>query len=157
MKLYLIRHAESANNVDKREARAGSLLAVLRLLRFDMDSPLSPSGRESLVSKRLELRDFLQANHITLVLHSPLVRARDTCLGLFPNHATEMHPNLYEKSLLEYAMTGRLRGRVDGFLSDVRARGHENVAVVGHGKFFAQLVARNKLKMANLEVVEFAC
>lgn len=97
--IFLIRHAESVNNLAKREARAAwrglkrlqSLPTgeqwghIASLCSFPMDTDLSGDGEDMVHRLRgvLEESNFLAAHNIDLIVHSPLIRARRTCHGLF--------------------------------------------------------------------------
>jgi broad specificity phosphatase PhoE len=98
-KIILIRHAESINNVAKREtldalgnlqkckslptfkqlSSAGSLLTV------PMDTDLSQQGIDMVINlqKILTNTDFIRQHQVEIIIHSPLIRAKKTCYGLF--------------------------------------------------------------------------
>jgi broad specificity phosphatase PhoE len=165
--LYLIRHAESENNVDKRETRAlftiwqvpnaKQLAHMASLLKFDMNSELSKDGEMQILMqrKRLEETDFLQSHGIQRILYSELRRATLTCQGLFQdslpsNVSIGPHKLLYEKDLMEY-VSGRLDKRVEQFKGEILAMTENRIVLVGHGGFFQQLLG-GSIHMSNCEV-----
>lgn len=99
-RIYLVRHAESQNNVAKRDAfRAWQRWSrsiwdspsrqewhsISTLLAVPMDTDLSPNGEQMTRALKdiLQASNFLQDNQIELIVHSPLIRARRTCLNVF--------------------------------------------------------------------------
>ena len=168
--LYLIRHAESENNVDKREARGlfGSegggewkfptmkqLGHVINLLKVDMDSPLSANGIQMVEKQReiLNEADFLNKTGIELILYSHLNRAKATCNALFSsahNVKIEEHPLLFEKDLKEHVYSN-LVDRVDEFKRSLLQYEESRVVLVGHAGFFQCLVGTSH-HLANCEV-----
>ncbi|CAK0861540.1 unnamed protein product [Prorocentrum cordatum] len=96
--VYLIRHAESRENVRVRAAgavlsrlaalslpRGQDLCAASRLLLCDLDAPLSDAGVEQVrrARERLGGADFLRREGIELVVHSSRQRTARTCRELF--------------------------------------------------------------------------
>lgn len=166
--LFLIRHAESTNNVDKREARRAwrklpwelptkaQLLCCLRLLKVDMNSPLSPHGIQQVkeLQHRLAEENFLQANEITQILCSPLLRATQTCSGIFST-TFAIHPETYEKCLMEYLLPHRFKARVRRFALELATQTdqHTTICIVAHSAFFRQLTATTQ-NLKNCQVVK---
>ena len=93
-RVWIIRHAESENNVSKRTAKIawralksdGRLPsreqwgALAPMLALPMDTPLSAAGRAQITAQRARLDSarFHGASGIALIVHSPLSRARAT-------------------------------------------------------------------------------
>jgi broad specificity phosphatase PhoE len=125
-RLVLVRHAESQNNVDKREAKRGLKALFIapkkedwqrlrRLASVPMNSALSPEGERMVDVQRdaLERDDFLARHQIELIVHSHLLRAKLTAQGLFGNLASGHvgsktsvtplveHPLLFEQNVKE--------------------------------------------------------
>ncbi len=106
--IFLIRHAESYNNAMgqtlqqaiKKLTRLQSPIPSRQEWRswstvfrqgYSINSDLSPTGELMTKSLReqLQLKNFLQTYHIDLIVHSPMVRARRTCLEVFGITETE--------------------------------------------------------------------
>lgn len=102
-RIYLIRHAESQNNVAKRDSytvwrrlRQGDISwpsnsewsSIGSLLTIPMDTDLSPNGliQVNTLQKHLQAIDFVNTHSIELIVHSHLIRARRTCHTLFADH-----------------------------------------------------------------------
>ena len=173
--LYLIRHAESINNVDKREARrafhrlttfqewpsSSQWSSFWNLSKLDMDSELSPTGWEMVHKQRENLGETFLADHcVTLILHSHLVRAKHTCQVLFHDCGIPMVETklLHEKSIWEHTL-GFMSTRVERFLVEcILSSEHEHIVLVGHSGFFRELVSRDpnwtggSRKLKNCEV-----
>ena len=99
--LYLIRHSESINNSDIREAYVGlvslgqlrlptldSVQSSVSLLGIRMDTDLSPRGNlmVRIQREKINRKHFLKEHKIDLVLHSHLIRAKRSCYGLFEDN-----------------------------------------------------------------------
>eukprot|EP00971_Amphidinium_carterae_P296143 5882337-Amphidinium_carterae.1 len=130
--IFLIRHAESENNVDKREAwklcqqlcrgvlpSCAALRHVDALLKVEMNSTLSSGGRAQVLkqSEILSKADFLNNADVQLIVHSPLVRAKETCQELFLQGKVPMieHSELFEKDIGEHFGLRQLSTRVQSF------------------------------------------
>ena len=104
-RLYLIRHAESKNNVDIRQAREAweavsalrswptgeQWLSIAAIAAVPMNTDLSPDGEKMVKALRsiLNQHDFLLQKEVQLIVHSPLLRAKRTCHVLFSEIASE--------------------------------------------------------------------
>ncbi|VEU38475.1 unnamed protein product [Pseudo-nitzschia multistriata] len=124
--IYLIRHAESEENVHMHgmqelgtslvggrvptsENLSSSLKFIGGVAKGDIDSKLSEGGREQVK----ELHSVLKSdgmenmssviNDVDIIGHSPLVRARDTCYGGFGLHTNGVCENVVELKCLEEA------------------------------------------------------
>lgn len=172
-RLFLIRHAESINNVDKGIAKRSfpnvlkgvfpSLYDLRRiggLVTFPMDSDLSPRGEAMVaaLARKLDATRFIQSQGVDLIAHSHLVRAKRTCQGLFPPDSSgvpmQEHALLYEKDLLEHAQIRNLESRVASFKSWLLALPEHTkcITVVSHSAFFRCLL-QTDVGMRNCEVV----
>ena len=156
-RVWLVRHAESENNVSKRTFRStfgsGRLpatraewVSVGQLPLVRMDTPLSAHGRRQAEAQRavLDAADFVARERPELVLHSPLVRARDTCLTLFGGlegggPAVEQFDELYERSISEHLWRSWLQPRVARFTAHLLSRPERRIVAVGHSSFFEEM------------------
>ena len=107
-RIFLIRHAESQNNVAKREAKDAwrrvkrfqgvpswhEWYSISTLLLVPMNTDLSEEGEDMVahLKERLHREDFLTKELIDLIVHSPLTRAKRTCHELF-EHVVHWHRN----------------------------------------------------------------
>lgn len=98
--IFLIRHAESQNNVAKRDTanvfrrwrrgewswpNATEWASMTSLLAVPMDTDLSADGvqQAQALQQQLEAARFLENEGIQLIVHSHLIRARRTCHTVF--------------------------------------------------------------------------
>ena len=63
----------------------------MSLLKMDLDAPVSPAGRHQIqeMATVLTRENFIESRGVELVAHSPLVRAKETCMQLLGQAATE--------------------------------------------------------------------
>ncbi len=151
--VYLVRHAESENNVSKAAYRDSlkrlrlptwtQTRAMAPMALFPMDTELSEEGRRQVAEqrRRLDEADFAAASGIQLVVHSPLIRAKNTCVGLFGDTKAPIveHSELYERSKWEHLRPSAIVPRVARFVGWLQARDERRVAVVGHSSFFREM------------------
>lgn len=201
--LYLIRHAESMENsmihdfktlvgVKGFEQAPGtpspSILPLAGLLNVPglIDSALSPRGvrqTEALKSFCTSydngvgfLPSVFSPDSPSLVVHSPLRRARQTCAmatqlvtpnkndvgydwtstGLTTEDKTVEvieQELLLEKTPLEWlpGLGGRLDGRIQSFKTWVTTRPERNIVVVGHSQWFKKMLGMDK-KFDNCDI-----
>ena len=112
--VWLVRHAESENNVSKKTFASTlgswrlphsyaqwSAIGALALVR--MNTPLSVKGVAQTRAQRKALDDagFVAREHIEVVLHSPLQRAQDTCRALFSDLARRGPPGAPKRRSME--------------------------------------------------------
>jgi len=122
--IYLIRHAESEENVKMHglqevgtsllERRMPTSENMTKSMRFIYsgatgvtNSDLSPQGKKQIkeLSQLLEsdsqknMRSVI--NDVDLIGHSPLIRAKDTCYGAFGLDKNDWHENVVELVCLE--------------------------------------------------------
>ena len=89
--VYLVRHAESLQNVSINAIRDAGVCFCIPLLCFLCsscklhDAELSDAGKKQVCEVRDHLGGlaFLETHGITVVAHSPMRRARQTAYGLF--------------------------------------------------------------------------
>jgi broad specificity phosphatase PhoE len=172
--IYLIRHAESVNNVSKRTCKAccpalfcgckfpscADLLSVAGMLTCPMNTPLSEEGRAQVSRQRqkvIECCGFDSSAHAQpqLLVHSPLMRARDTCEGLFGGRSADLntvqHLEIYERDRCETCSCKDIASRIAHFETWLLARTESRIVVVGHSRFFREMLGIDG-GMANVSV-----
>ena len=168
--IWLVRHAESTNNVSKSTAKNTILKGkwpswqqwktMAPMITFPMNTPLSSEGVEQVKRQAEKIRrdDFIAKEGIELVVHSHLRRAKETCLGIFGASGVpiEEHPNLYEKSLGEHfsqstGLGSDITPRVNGFTRWLEERQETKIVLVSHHGFFRNL-ARPDAPVENVAV-----
>lgn len=153
--IYLIRHAESEQNVAMLRLRRGEASALPVLARLGLDAPLSAHGvRQVEGAPRMLAAAGLMP--IGLVANSPYVRARDTAAGLFSEHQSLPRlelPWLYERTLLEYINSAGFDRRIAQLRPWLATRPEQTIALVGHGQFFKRLLGRAVVQ-PNLSALE---
>ena len=144
-RLYLVRHAESLQNVAvKRLTDQGEISALPSIIRIGHDAPLSPLGESQL----LPANEFLKkhawspragARTPDLIVHSPHLRAKQTAQGIFKGCDSvpmiELHC-LYERTAFEYLYVSPLDSRIKQANEWLRGRPEEVIVMVGHGQYF---------------------
>jgi len=143
--LYLIRHAESLQNVAvKRLTDQKDILALASIVNIGHDSALSQLGESQLVPAN----EFLKAHEWTprpggnrpeLIVHSPHLRTRQTAAGLFKgcDSIPMIELNcLYERTAFEYLYISPLDSRIAQANAWLRERSEETIVMVGHGQYF---------------------
>jgi phosphohistidine phosphatase SixA len=143
--IYLIRHAESLQNVAMSRMSRGDVKAGLAVAQLGHDAPLSQEGYNQIKNAKQKLS---QMNYSPggdnspvpeLVLHSNLERARETAMGIFPKDGSipllEL-PFIFERTIFEYAMPSGLGTRIQNLHTWLCSREESVVAIVGHGQFF---------------------
>jgi broad specificity phosphatase PhoE len=130
-----------------------------------MDSDLSPQG-EAMVERLkivLSQQDFLARQGVQLIVHSPLLRARRTCLGIFGSDGVagggsagsvpvEQHDLLYEQSVKETVGLGDMSVRVRQVTAWLLQRSESCICVVGHSAFFRAMLAPAAVHPNNCDV-----
>jgi broad specificity phosphatase PhoE len=181
--LFLVRHSESVNNMDKRQFKqrwgregilsckippASSLKQVGRLLSIPMDSPLSPNGKTMIEIQRKMFEDnnFVEKNDVQLIFHSHLQRARTTCQDLFktmvenrnktesPPIQIKEHPELYEKAIAEKVGIRNMKDRIQRVCLGLLEEPEERILLVGHSSFFLALLGPGESNRVRLENCE---
>lgn len=122
--IYLIRHAESEENVKMHGLQeVGTSIMQRRLptsedmgkgMSFiysgatgDTDSDLSPQGKEQIreLNRMMDVDSqknmYSVINDVEMIGHSPLIRARETCYGAFGLDRNELPENVFELPCLE--------------------------------------------------------
>eukprot|EP00566_Odontella_aurita_P022095 CAMPEP_0113575566 /NCGR_PEP_ID=MMETSP0015_2-20120614/27771_1 /TAXON_ID=2838 /ORGANISM="Odontella" /LENGTH=236 /DNA_ID=CAMNT_0000478823 /DNA_START=94 /DNA_END=801 /DNA_ORIENTATION=+ /assembly_acc=CAM_ASM_000160 len=183
--IYLIRHAESLENQrisclkqtfrsirrfnlpDGKDVRTG---AQLLNVAAQVDSEVSERGIKQIksMSEKIKEDNFIAERGVQLAVHSPLLRARQTCDGMLgccdEGGNEEQHrapgrpeaiqlPCLAEKTLSEWipGNNGPMLGRIGDFETWLSGREEQVVAVVGHSQYFKAMLGL-PFKFGNCEV-----
>jgi len=124
--IYLIRHAESEENVKLYGLQAvgsslidlsvpssqdvtSSLSLLTSTAKGEIDSELSEAGKAQIKELNQILNEDSEKNlrsvinDVDLIGHSPLIRARETCFGAFGIENSDEHDNVVELMCLEEA------------------------------------------------------
>ena len=120
-----------------------------------LDEPLSEEGSNQVetVARLLAADDFLSKHEPELHIHSPLQRARDTHIGLFPDATKTQLECLREMTPLEYLFSKHaLRRRIVEFETWLAERDESKVVVVGHSQYF-RLMLGTQVLMDNCAVL----
>lgn len=178
----MIRHAESEENRRLGSIRTAAqavarfswpksndVSAALEWIRVSqqIDSELSDFGKKQVkyMAEILQESSFVSNSRIQLVAHSPLVRAKETSLGMLgcmaPDVKVDAVETVYELDLLsEKTPAEWIPGNSASFyrrlaaLEDWIAQRPETVmALVGHSQFFKALLSLN-YKFGNCDVVQ---
>jgi len=186
--VYLIRHAESEENVDmaslfdaagairkfqlprKQDTKRG-LKFVYSCIAGNTDAPLSHHGKRQseLMGEVLSTENFLEKQQVKLIVHSPLIRARDTCQSMLlstkagdgdkPWRVEELEC-LREATPYEQVVTMQqsLRARISEFQRWLALQKEERIAVVGHSQYFRLMLGMSE-KFQNCDIWEakFIC
>lgn len=182
--IFLIRHAQSEEN--RRLASAKTV--VKDILTFSLpkksdmyagmewfnipaqlDSHISIVGKTQIIQMAnvLKYAQFLERENIQLVAHSPLIRAKETCMGMLGCAAPDSLVKPVEKVvelalLLEKTPTewtvcySAFRQRCVDLENWLEEQPETNIVLVGHSQFFRSLLNLD-FKFGNCDVwkVEF--
>lgn len=156
--VYLVRHAESMENVrvhalDRafgqlrtwKAPACDDVCSSLRLLCFDVDTPLSMRGERQLKDVQAQLSDcsFLQKADPQLIVFSPRRRAVRTREVLFGSEVpSKAMPQLVERTPMEGLCPAQFQERVQGFKDWLAKTPETRIVVVGHCQFFARLLGK---------------
>ena len=194
--VYLIRHAESEENVRMKSftqvwssvarfslPRSTDVRSSMQLLNVQaqVDSSVSTYGRAQIanVAQQLQTADFLHTAAVTLVAHSPLMRAQETSQGLLQCRASSAddsnnsiiicnpHPDkirvvsldiLREKTPAEWlpGNSASLRKRLDALETWLTQQDETVICIVGHSQYFKNLLNLSyKFKNCDVYKVQF--
>lgn len=167
-KIFLIRHGESEYNAAKRDAKEAwhnlrsfksfptlkQMYSITVLMPKSYNSDLTRDG-EKMVLKLKDLfkqANFIKTNDVQLIVHSPLIRAKRTCEGIFSKDGVAIIENnkISEMNMMEYVHLKDLKKRVSEFMDWLSNRSESCIVVVGHGIFFQELLGCEQLE--NCEV-----
>lgn len=152
--VILCRHAESKENVKVRAFKEGmeslkswslpsssQVRQSASLLKINTDHEVSERGRQQIqtVAREIANDEFIKNFDPQIVCHSPLIRARDTCRGLFSEFKEEFLelPCLTEMTPAEiFLFKNRVKIRIEQFEKWLDSRNEERIVVVGHSRYF---------------------
>lgn len=185
--IYLIRHAESEENrrlecftrsikglVSFQLPSKGDVQSSMQLLNISaqIDSHVSPLGQRQIsqLRKRLDSDAFIEKMGIQMVVHSPLLRARQTSEGMLDSvSGGNKHTSisrvveldiLKEKTPMEWLPMhkGAFARRIFEFEKWLMEQPEDVIAVVGHSQYFKSLLGLPK-KFKNCDVwsLELQC
>ena len=124
-----------------------------------MNSDLSARGEAMVRRLNVVLReqDFLARNAVQLIVHSPLVRAQKTCIGIFGENNSSNVPilqydDLYEKSVNETLGLADMTSRIAEVTAWLLQRDERCICIVGHSAFFRAMVAPADARWSNCGV-----
>eukprot|EP00912_Choanoflagellata_sp_UC4_P002047 UC4_evm3s1308 len=165
--LYLVRHAESEENVKVRAVTSGwnrtrrfrgfftpyELLQGIRLLACNTNAKLSQAGELQLIEqrRRIDAQNFsAQSVGAEVIVHSPLIRAKRTAYRLFvegfdksqvqsPTPVYEIR-DLTERKPYEYIFNGPFNNRISRLITWLQKRPEQCLIIVGHGQFFKRML-----------------
>jgi phosphohistidine phosphatase SixA len=171
VKLILIRHAESEENVKVKsfckcvenifQFQAPKLKDVWRSVKLaecNLDSKISLQGNRQIsdVSIQMKQAKFWE-NEFTACVYSPLQRAVKTFEGIVP---IEYHEKkciklecLREATPFEHVFRRSLYKRIETFHQWIQNSGFETIIVVGHSQYFKRMLNLKNL-MRNCDVWE---
>ena len=176
--VYFIRHAESEEN--RRLASMKTVFADIGsfaipkasdftegLRWFDhgnADSDVSERGKEQITEMAAILgkADFLNACGIEMVVHSPLVRAKETCKGILECAAPDVVVDpvkrvveldlMIEKTLTEWSIAHKAyQNRLKDLEKWLSEQSETKIVLVGHSQFFKSLLGLD-FKFGNCDV-----
>ena len=153
-KVIFIRHCESVNNEAITTILAfiqelinfrlpSSVLPLFELLKYTYDCAITTKGNAQVVDICKILKDdsFWELNKPQLIIHSPLIRARETVRQFLINSPSPFNdlrvassPDLREANILEHIFQSYIDTRIKAFEGWLGGLEEETVIVVGHGK-----------------------
>jgi broad specificity phosphatase PhoE len=194
--IFLVRHAESDENRRLHSLKTAfkdltrfalpkskDVLASCELIRIDqqIDSNVSQFGKQQIAYMANTLReaDFVAQQKVQLLVHSPLLRAKETCRDLFgcvlsntsdetspllpPPQSSSNHHNITEVIELDLLteMTpmewipgnaGSLQKRMSALETWLSERPENTIVCVGHSQYFKAML-RLPYKFQNCDVI----
>ena len=153
--IYLVRHAQSEQNVTTHRLQHGDILAVGSLMSLGYDAPVSKEGQMQLDAARERLATFVRDKGIALVAHSPLQRAVATANAIFQGRGPPLveRQEMYERTVSEYFAPSLLDQRIEQLREWIVSREETVIALVGHGQYFKRCLGAPRV-MENIEVIE---
>ena len=141
--VFLVRHAQSEQNVATARLGRGDVKALGDIIRIGYDAPLSDTGRQQLETAATKLDGFATQHGIEVVVHSPYIRAVETAKTIFAGFIgkpfVELLP-LHERTVPEYFFPSMLQARITQVREWLDSRPEGVVALVGHGQFFKHCI-----------------
>ena len=146
--VYLVRHAQSDQNIATKRLEAGEMSALGDIIRIGFDSPVSAEGQKQLDDAARRLDGFAKQNGIELIAHSPYQRAAATANAIFSSSdvPTMVLPALHERTLSEYVFPALLDRRIRQVRDWLDARPERVIALVGHGQWNMRATQRQSVQ-----------
>ena len=169
--VYFIRHAESEENRRLASLKtcvqslqgfqlpsSACVKSSLELLNVSaqIDSDVSDIGIQQIqdLARQVKEADFLSSQKVELVVHSPLIRAKQTCFQglLYPqtddttNKSNNKHFRILEVDLLmektprEWVDSGNFRQRMINFQQWLTEQPESTICIVGHSQYFKAML-----------------
>ncbi len=161
--VYLIRHAESVENTRIASAQRSweqicklkaptkdDLKSSVKVLKFkeNADSLVSDKGKLQIDQLHEGWWKKRKVDKGYLVVHSPLVRAKETCVGMIGDHNKEFCERLLEMTFLREKTpkeflpgnNASLLRRIDEFQTWLVQQPERVVFVVGHSQYFRTML-----------------
>lgn len=155
-KVFLVRHAESEQNIATERLSMWDIRSLITVLKIGLDSNLSEHGKVQLseLQSRLKSDNFVQNKNIELVAYSHYKRARETAEALFKGNVemTELS-FLYERTPYEYITDNSVYARRKKLREWLSTRNEKNIVLVGHGQVWQQALEREE-HQDNLSIIE---
>jgi hypothetical protein len=179
--IFLVRHAESEENRRIGSLKAAftaltrfslpkskDIVAACELIRVDqqIDSNVSEFGQKQIqyMANIIQESNFMKKHQVQLVAHSPLIRARETCRGMFGVAASDPSPTmpavcelaeLTEMTPAEWipGNSGSLYQRFRSLEAWITSRPEDSMVLVGHSQFFKALLQLD-YKFGNCDVIQ---
>ena len=154
--VYLVRHAQSEQNIATARLEKGDVGALGDLVRLGFDAPVSAEGRQQLTTAARSLDGFANQHKIEIVAHSPYQRAVTTAMALFSGHhrPLELLPPLHERTIAEYLFPSLLDNRIRQVCEWLNGREERIIALVGHGQFFKRCIGAPGAVQPNVSILE---
>ena len=154
--VYLVRHAQSEQNIATARLEKGDVGALGDLVRLGFDAPVSAEGRQQLTTAARSLDGFANQHKIEIVAHSPYQRAVTTAMALFSGHhrPLELLPPLHERTIAEYLFPSLLDNRIRQVCEWLNGREERVIALVGHGQFFKRCIGAPGAVQPNVSILE---
>lgn len=134
--------------------------SIFHLLKFDVDSELSPLGTQQAQALFVLMNDSttLKALQPDAIIVSKLKRTRQTAQLLFPDAPADVFIEtelLNEASPLEYVAPASLHNRIRRFHDwlEITIVAKKNVVIVGHCQYLKQMLQTNQ-RMKNCDICE---
>ena len=166
LKLILVRHAESEENVRfealrlrfQKGIKTMPLPEALKVFKSSMRNCSITTLGEQMANEVNKKLVNVKLPQIDQYWHSPLKRTLQTMSRLFPNHAHKFQEKLFlrEKRVREFIFSRGFRKRIERFRNELCNLDHSVTCIVatGHGMFFRSFLGENKMReMKNVEVV----
>lgn len=153
--VFLVRHAQSEQNIATARLERGDVTALVDIVGLGLDAPVSAAGQQQLEAAAQQLEGFAEARGIEVVVHSPYQRAVATAQALFSKHPKPLLllPPLHERTLTEWMFPWIFDARIQRVRAWLNAREERVIALVGHGQFFKRCLDAPSVQ-PNVSIIE---